>query len=99
MELDSAVKASRLLRFLARLVRDADRKVFLIRDGLPFTAPQAPRLGWPDARPRSRCIDLSGFCADLNPDDGINGELKSRFLRGSSKQIQCVVCAPLPVTV
>ena len=35
MVLDSAVKAPSLLRFLARLVRDADRKVFLILDRLP----------------------------------------------------------------
>jgi transposase len=35
MVLDGAVKAPSLLRFLARLVRDAGRKVFLILDRLP----------------------------------------------------------------
>jgi len=35
MVLDGAIKAPDLLRFLARLVRDADRKVFLILDRLP----------------------------------------------------------------
>ena len=35
MVLDGATKAPDLLRFLARLVRDADRKVFLILDRPP----------------------------------------------------------------
>ncbi len=35
MMLDGAIKAPDLLRFLARLVRDADQKVFLILDRLP----------------------------------------------------------------
>ena len=35
MVLDGAIKAPDLLRFLTRLVRDADRKVFLILDRLP----------------------------------------------------------------
>jgi hypothetical protein len=35
MVLDGAVKAPSLIRFLARLVRDAGRKVFLILDRLP----------------------------------------------------------------
>jgi len=35
MVLDGAIKAPDLLRFLPRLVRDTDRKVFLILDRLP----------------------------------------------------------------
>jgi transposase len=35
MVLDGAIKAPDLLRFLARLVREADGKVFLILDRLP----------------------------------------------------------------
>jgi DDE superfamily endonuclease len=35
MVLDGAIKAPSLLRFLARLVREADRKVFLVLDRLP----------------------------------------------------------------
>jgi hypothetical protein len=35
MVLDGAIKAPDLLRFLARLVRDADGKVFLILNCLP----------------------------------------------------------------
>ena len=35
MVLDGAIKAPDLLRFLARLVRDAEGKVFLILDRLP----------------------------------------------------------------
>ena len=45
MVLDSAIKAPDLLRFLTRLVRDADQKVFLVLDRLPVHHPTStPRI-------------------------------------------------------
>ena len=53
--LDGAIKATMLIRFLHRLVRDAGRKVFLILDRLPFTAPLRCRDWLAGARRTSRC--------------------------------------------
>jgi hypothetical protein len=75
MVLDGAVKAPSLIRFLARLVRDVGRKVFLILDRLPVTAPPRSALGWPNARPRSRCSTCRRTAPSLRgsapkPDEG-----------------------------
>ena len=43
MVLDGAVKAPSLIRFLGRLVQDANGKVFLILDSLPVHRAQAVR--------------------------------------------------------
>jgi Winged helix-turn helix/DDE superfamily endonuclease len=59
MVLDGALKAPSLLRFLARLVRDADQKV-LSSTACRSTALPSSAPGWPGARPRSRSSTCPG---------------------------------------
>jgi transposase len=76
MVLDGAIKAPDLLRFLARLVRDAGQKVFLILDRLPVHRSAKVR-GWLVGREAEiEVFYLPGYSPELNPDEGLNGDLK-----------------------
>ena len=55
MVLDGALKAASLIRFLGRLIQDANGKVFLIWDNLPVIGHKQCGAGWPSAMSRSRC--------------------------------------------
>jgi transposase len=81
MVLDSAVKAPSLLRFLARLVRDADRKVFLILDRLPVHRSAKVRAWLAGREAEIEVFHLPGYSPELNPDEGVNGDLKQAVTR------------------
>ena len=76
MVLDGAIKAPGLLRFLARLVRDADRKVFLILDRLPVHRSAEVRAWLAGREAEIEVFHLPGYSPELNPDEGVNGDLK-----------------------
>ncbi len=79
--LDGAVKAPDLLRCLARLVRDADRKVFLILNRLPVHRSAKVRAWLAGRQAEIEVFDLPGYSPDLNPDEGVNGDLKQAVTR------------------
>ena len=81
MVLDGAIKAPDLLRFLARLVRDADRKVFLILDRLPVHRSAKVRDWLVGREAKIEVFYLPGYSPELNPDEGINGDLKQAVTR------------------
>ena len=81
MVLDGAVKAPTLIRFLGRLVRDVGRKVFLILDRLPVHR-SAPVRGWLAGREAEiEVFHLPPYSPDLNPDEGLNADLKQAVTR------------------
>jgi transposase len=81
MVLDSAIKAPDLLRFLARLVRDAGQKVFLILDRLPVHRSARIRAWLAGREAEIEVFYLPGYSPQLNPDEGINGDLKQAVTR------------------
>src|SRR5829696_2695814 len=81
MVLDGAIKAPDLLRFLARLVRDADRKVFLILDRLPVHRSAKVRDWLTGREAEIEVFHLPGYSPELNPDEGLNGDLKQAVTR------------------
>jgi transposase len=81
MVLDGAIKAPDLLRFLARLVRDADQKVFLILDRLPVHRSAKVRDWLVGREAEIEVFYLPGYSPELNPDEGINGDLKQAVTR------------------
>ena len=81
MVLDGAIKAPDLLRFLARLVRDADRKVFLILDRLPVHRSAKVRDWLVGREAEIEVFYLPGYSPELNPDEGLNGDLKQAVTR------------------
>src|SRR3954451_7916886 len=76
MVLDSAIKAPDLLRFLARLVRDAGQKVFLILDRLPVHRSAKLRDWLVGREAEIEVFYLPGYSPELNPDEGVNGDLQ-----------------------
>src|SRR5215213_9478432 len=81
MVLDGAVKAPGLLRFLARLVRDAGHKVFLILDRLPVHRSAKVRAWLAGREAEIEVFHLPGYSPELNPDEGVNGDLKQVVTR------------------
>src|SRR5689334_12999378 len=81
MVLDGAIKALDLLRFLARLVRDADRKVFLILDRLPVHRSAKVRAWLAGREAEIEVFYLPGYSPELNPDEGLNSDLKQAVTR------------------
>ena len=81
MVLDGAVTAASLLRFLARLVREADQKVFLILDRLPVHRSAKVRTWLAGREAEIEVFYLPGYSPELNPDEGVNGDLKQAVTR------------------
>ena len=74
--LDGAIKTPDLLRFLTRLVRDAEQKVFPILDRLPVHR-SAKVCDWLVGREvEIEVLHLPRYSPELNPNEGINGDLK-----------------------
>ena len=81
MVLDGAIKASILIRFLARLVRDAGRKVVLVLDRLAVHR-SAKVKAWLARREADiEVFYLPPYSPELNPDEGLNGDLKQAITR------------------
>jgi transposase len=81
MVLDGAIKAPSLLRFLARLARDADGKVLLILDRLPVHRSAKLRAWLAGREAEIEVFYLPGYSPELNPDEGVNGDLKQAVTR------------------
>ena len=81
MVLDGAIKAPSLIRFLGRLIQDANGKVFLIWDNLPVHQAQVVR-GWLAERTEQiEVFNLPSYSPELNPDEGLNADLKQAVTR------------------
>jgi transposase len=81
MVLDGAVKAPALIRFCQRLIRDAGRKVFLILDRLPVHRAQSVRDWLAEHRAKIEVVYLPAYSPELNPDEGLNADLKQVVTR------------------
>ncbi len=81
MVLDGAITAPSLIRFLGRLIKDADGKVFLILDNLPVHRSRAVQ-GWLGKRKEQiEIFHLPPYSPELNPDEGLNADLKQAVTR------------------
>lgn len=71
-----ALRPKTLIKFMSRLIRDANRKVYLILDNLNVHKSRDVRL-WLDAhRDRIEVFYLPPYSPELNPDEYLNGDLK-----------------------
>jgi transposase len=81
MVVDGAVNAPTFLRFLERLVRDTRSKVFLIVDRLKAHRARLVR-DWLEAhRSEIELHYLPSYSPELNPDEGVNADLKQALPR------------------
>ncbi|WP_262272204.1 transposase, partial [Microvirga yunnanensis] len=81
MVLDGAVKAASLIRFLGRLIQDANGKVFLIWDNLPAHRAQTVQDWLAAHTEQIEVFSLPSFSPELNPDEGLNADLKQAVTR------------------
>jgi transposase len=81
MVVDGAVRAPDLVRFLRRLVRDARRKVFLILDRLQAHRARLTQDWLAEHRSEIEIHYLPPYSPELNPDEGVNADLKQAVPR------------------
>ena len=88
MVIDGAVNAAALIRFLPRLIRDVRRKVFFILDRLQVHRAGQVRDWLAAHRAKIEVFYLPAYSPELNPDEGLNADVKQAVTRKPSK---CVV--------
>jgi transposase len=81
MVADGAVNAPTFIRFLQRLIRDARRKIFLILDRLKAHRARLTQAWLADHRSEIEVHYLPPYSPELNPDEGINADLKQAVPR------------------
>ena len=81
MVVDGAVNAPTFIRFLQRLVRDARRKAFLILDRLKAHRAGLTRDRLAAHRSEIEAHHLPAYSPELNPDEGVNADLKQAVPR------------------
>ena len=73
------LKASVLIEFLRRLIKDTDRKVFLILDNLKVHHSRKVREWVDKHQDRIELFFLLPYSPHLNPDEYFNADLKARL--------------------
>ena len=65
-----------LINFFQRLIRDANRKVFLILDNLRVHHARKVKAWLAEHKTEIEVFCLSGYSSELNPDECLNADLK-----------------------
>jgi transposase len=81
MAADGAANAPTLIRFLQRLIRDAQQKVFLILDRLKAHRARLTRDWLAEHRSEIEVFYLPPYSPELNPDEGVNADFKQAVPR------------------
>jgi transposase len=76
MIVDGAVNAPVLIRFLRRLIREARREIFLVLDRLRVHRARPVRDWLAEHSSEIEVHYLPSYSPDLNPDEGVNADLK-----------------------
>jgi transposase len=79
--LDGAITAPMLIDFMARLVRDTGGKVFLILDRLRVHRARLVQAWLAGRRSQIEVFYLPAYSPELNPDEGLNADLKQVVTR------------------
>jgi transposase len=69
-----------MIEFLGRLLRQVDRKVFVILDGHPVHRARKVKAWVADRMDRIELFQLPGYSPQLNPDELLNQDVKSNAL-------------------
>ncbi|NJS37498.1 MAG: IS630 family transposase [Brachymonas sp.] len=76
MIVDESFNADKLIEFLAALIKDADRKVFLILDNLRVHHSKLVKAWLADKTQQIEIFYLPSYSPELNPDERLNADLK-----------------------
>ena len=77
MVYENAMNAFTLIKFLRRLIKDADRKVFLILDNLRVHHSKAVEEWLESHKDEIQLFFLPSYSPELNPDEYLNCDLKA----------------------
>jgi transposase len=81
MVYDGALNAAIFLEFLKRLVRDGDRKIFLVVDNLRVHRAKIVTAWVADNTDKIELFYLPPYAPDRNPDEFLNNDLKQAMAR------------------
>ena len=76
MIVDEAFNSDKLIEFLAALIKDSDRKVFLILDNLRVHHSKPVKAWLAEHQERIEVFYLPSYSPELNPDERLNADLK-----------------------
>jgi transposase len=79
MIIDDAFDADKLIEFLASLIKDAGRKVFLILDNLRVHHSKLVKAWVADRRDQIELFYLPSYSPQLNPEERLNADLKQEM--------------------
>lgn len=92
MVYDNALNAATMIKFLKRLTKDSGKKVFLILDNLRVHHSKIVREWLEKNREQIELFFLPSYSPELNPDEYLNGDLKTGVHAGmparSSSQLK-----------
>jgi transposase len=77
MVYEDSMNADTLIKFLKRLVKDTDRKVFLILDNLRVHHGKVVKEWLESHKDEIELFFLPSYSPELNPDEYLNGDLKT----------------------
>ena len=76
---DGSINSQILINFLERLLRDADRKIFLILDNLKVHHCEPVRKWFDDHKESIEVFYLPSYSPELNPDEYLNSDFKQEI--------------------
>ena len=76
MIIDESFNADKLIEFLAALIRDVRRKVFLILDNLRLHHSKLVKAWFAERQDRIELFYLPSYSPELNPEERLNADLK-----------------------
>jgi transposase len=82
MMYQEAMNSKLLIKFMTRLIKDAGRKVFLILDNLRVHHGKNVKQWLEEHREQIEVFHLPSYSPELNPDEYLNGNLKSKVHSG-----------------
>ena len=76
MIVDDAFNSDKLIEFLAALIKDSDKKIFLILDNLRVHHSRPVKAWLAEHKAHIEAFYLPGYSPELNPDERLNADLK-----------------------
>ena len=78
-----AMNSELLIKFMARLIKDADRKVFLILDNFRVHHGKKVKQWLEKNKKKIEVFYLPSYSPELNQDEYLNGNLKNKVYSGT----------------
>ncbi|SFF22122.1 Transposase [Nitrosomonas sp. Nm166] len=79
MIIDEAFNTEKLIEFLQALIKDADKKIFLILDNLRVHHSKLVKAWVAERRAQIELFYLPSYSPELNPEERLNADLKQEM--------------------